>query len=72
MGLERGQEPIVRSTLLAFWLLVPDPFSMADEGSLSYLQDIRLHSSRWFLTTETTEYTARPSPETESSHHTPL
>jgi len=24
---KRGQEPIVRSTLRAIWLLVPDPFS---------------------------------------------
>ncbi len=26
---KRGQEPIVRSTLRAIWLLVPDPFSEA-------------------------------------------
>jgi len=26
LALKRGQEPIVRSTLRAIWLLVPDPF----------------------------------------------
>jgi hypothetical protein len=27
---KRGQEPIVRSTLLAIWLLVPDPISQPE------------------------------------------
>ena len=31
--LKRGQEPIVRSTLRAVWLLVPDPFFKTVEGS---------------------------------------
>ena len=32
---KRGQEPIVRSTLWAIWLLVPDPFSKRSYSSTS-------------------------------------
>jgi len=32
---KRGQEPIVRSTLRAIWLLVPDPFSESRSQSQS-------------------------------------